>query len=567
MKSGAKKLSRKIIIGLSVLVLSTISFKAADDYFEISKNLDVFATLYKEVNTYYVDDTKPGELMKTGIDAMLNSLDPYTVYYPESDIEDYRIMTTGQYGGIGAEINEHNDGTVIYRTFEGYPAQKAGIKAGDVLLEVDSKTINNKGSEDITKLLKGAPGSDVSVKIKRAITNEILDFKLKREEIKNKNVPYFGMIENGTAYIRLSNFTENASLEVEDALKDLKTKGAKKIVLDVRGNPGGLMNEAISIVNLFVAKGEIILETKGKIKDWDKIYRAVNNPVDLTTPMVVLTDRGSASASEIVSGALQDLDRAVVIGQRTFGKGLVQQTKPLSYNAQLKVTVAKYYIPSGRCVQALDYSNRDEDGLVVSVPDSLISAFKTKGGRIVYDGAGVSPDKEVQEDLVSPALINLVTKNILFDFATKYCYENKVLKGDTKSFRLSDEEYQSFIKFAKEKKYDYKTRSEEELSNLEDAAKKEKIATDILNEIENLKKKLENVKREDLNKFKAEIKPFIENEIVSRYAFETGRIDNELQQDKEIKAAMDLLNDNTAYTKILSTIEKPTKPFSTNKRF
>jgi carboxyl-terminal processing protease len=318
---------------------------------------------------------------------------------------------------------------------------------------------------------------------------------------------------------------------------------------------------------LFVAKGEIILETKGKIKDWDKIYRAVNSPVDVTTPLVVLTDRGSASASEIVSGALQDLDRAVVIGQRSFGKGLVQQTKPLSYNAQLKVTVAKYYIPSGRCVQALDYSNKDEDGVVLSVPDSLISAFKTKGGRIVYDGAGVFPDKEVEEDLVSPALINLVTKNILFDFVTAYVSQHTALRDNAKTFRLNDEEYLSFVKFAKEKKYDYKTRSEEELSSLEEAAKKEKISDDIKAEMEVLKKKLESIKREDLLKFKTEIKPFLENEIVSRYLFEKGRIDNELQQDKEIKTALDILSDEAAFTKILTTIEKPNKPFSTNKRF
>jgi carboxyl-terminal processing protease len=282
---------------------------------------------------------------------------------------------------------------------------------------------------------------------------------------------------------------------------------------------------------------------------------------------MVLTDRGSASASEIVSGALQDLDRAVILGQRTFGKGLVQQTKPLSYNAQLKVTVAKYYIPSGRCVQALDYSNRDEDGLVLTVPDSLISAFKTKGGRIVYDGAGVFPDKEISEDLVSPALINLVTKNILFDFVTSYVNQNKTLRGDAKSFRLDNDEYLSFVKFAKEKKYDYKTRSEEELGNLEEAAGKEKISEDIKSEMAILKKKLEDIKREDLIKFKAEVKPFLENEIVSRYLYEKGRIDNELQQDKEIKAAMELLNDNVAFGKVLTIIEKPTKPFSTNKRY
>jgi carboxyl-terminal processing protease len=375
------------------------------------------------------------------------------------------------------------------------------------------------------------------------------------------------LIDATTGYIRLSNFTENAALEVEDAVKDLKTKGAKKLILDVRGNPGGLMNEAINIVNLFVPKGEIILETKGKIKDWDKIYRAVNTPIDITTPLMVLTDRGSASASEIVSGALQDLDRAVILGQRTFGKGLVQQTKPLSYNAQLKVTVAKYYIPSGRCVQALDYTNRDEDGLVLTVPDSLISAFKTKGGRIVYDGAGVFPDKEISEDLVSPALINLVTKNILFDFVTNYVTQNKTLRGDAKSFRLDNDEYLNFVKFAKEKKYDYKTRSEEELSNLEEAAGKEKISEDIKSEMAILKKKLEDIKREDLMKFKAEVKPFLENEIVSRYLYEKGRIDNELQQDKEIKAAMELLNDNVAFGKVLTTIEKPTKPFSANKRY
>ncbi len=562
-----KTKTRLFFLIISFTLVFGVAFKATDDYFEISKNLDVFITLYKEVNTYYVDDTKPGEMMKTGIDAMLNSLDPYTVYYPESDIEDYRIMTTGQYGGIGAEINEHGKEAIIYKTFEGYPAQKSGIRAGDIILEVDGVSADKKATEDITKLFKGTPGTEVSIKVRRPISNAVLEFKIKREDIKNKNVPFADLINESTGYIRLSNFTERAAVEVEDSFKELKTKGAKKIILDLRGNPGGLMNEAINIVNLFVPKGEIILETKGKIKEWDKIYRAVNSPIDITTPIVVLTDRGSASASEIVSGALQDLDRAVVIGQRTFGKGLVQQTKPLSYNAQLKVTVAKYYIPSGRCVQALNYSNRDEEGAVLSVPDSLISAFKTKGGRIVYDGAGVFPDKEIAEDLVSPALINLVTKNILFDFATRYAHNNPQLRDNNKTFRLTDEEYNDFMKFAKEKKYDYQTRSEEELLNLEEASKKEKISDEIKAEFTALKNKLEMVKREDLIKFKTDIKPFLENEIVSRYTFEKGRIDNELQQDKEIKAAMEVLNDNVAYSKILSTIEKPNKPFSANKRF
>ena len=362
------KHKKYIVIG-ALGLSSVFTFSFVDNYFEMSKNLDIFTTLYKEVNTYYVDDIEPSKFMRTGIDAMLESLDPYTNYISEAETEDYRFQVTGQYGGIGATIGMRENEIMITEPYESFPAQKEDLRPGDILLEIDGKSMKGKTTSDVSKLLKGQPKTKVKLKIKREGTGELVK-EITREEIHVKNVPYFGMINENIGYIKLTGFTNDAGKEVKDALTELKKNDKlTSVILDVRGNPGGLLHESVNVVNVFVSKGQEVVSTKGKAKEWDKSYHTLGQVVDAEIPLVVLTSRSSASASEIVSGTIQDLDRGVIIGQRTFGKGLVQSTRPLTYNSQLKVTTAKYYIPSGRCIQALDYSHRNEDGSVGSVPD------------------------------------------------------------------------------------------------------------------------------------------------------------------------------------------------------
>ena len=501
MKTFLKKF-KLLFIAILIGGYAIISYSFVDNYFEVSKNLDIFATMFRELNIYYVDETNPGDLMKKGIDEMLASLDPYTNYIPESEIEDYRYMTTGQYGGIGALIRQQGDYVVVSEPYEGFPAQKADLRAGDKILKINDIDAKGKKTDDISKILKGQASTVIKLLIEREGEKKPIEKLINREEIKIKSVSYSGMVSKNIGYIKLTGFTENAANEVKDALLNLKKNPElKSIVFDLRGNPGGLLKEAIDIVNLFAEKGTEIVSTRGKVKDWDKIHKAVNNPVDLTIPMTVLIDRGSASASEIVSGSLQDLDRGVVIGQRSYGKGLVQQTRPLSYNAQLKVTVAKYYIPSGRCIQALDYSHRNEDGSVAKVPDSLISAFKTKNGRIVYDGGGVAPDIALETQKYSSILASLVTKNLIFDYATKYRIAHETIVP-AKDFTLSDAEYTDFVTFLNGKDYDYKTKSEKTIDELKEDAKEDKALDAISADIDALKTKIMHNKKEDLIKYK-----------------------------------------------------------------
>lgn len=537
-----------------VFVLSIFgSFSFVDNYFEVSKNLDIFATLFREVNMYYVDETKPGDLMKKGMDAMLESLDPYTNYIPESEIEDYRFMTTGQYGGIGSLIRKRKDQIVISEPYEGYPAYKADLRAGDVILEIDGKAIKGKNQEDISKILKGQPNTSVKILIEREGEKAPIEKVLTREEIKVKSVPYFGMVSDKVGYMRLTSFTDDASAEVKKAFNELKDKNPNLngIIFDLRGNPGGLLNEAINISNLFVDKGLDIVSTKGKVQEWNKIYKSLNTPVDVTIPVTLLVNSGSASASEIVSGSLQDLDRAVVIGQRTFGKGLVQTTRPLTYNAQLKVTTAKYYIPSGRCIQALDYTNRNEDGSVGKVPDSLITLFKTKAGRPVYDGGGIKPDIAIPARNYSKIAISLENKALIFDYATKYRREHQSIAA-AKDFKLSEKEYEEFMAFISDKDYDYTTKSEKLINELKTTAKDEKYFDVAEKEFEALKAKMMHHKTEDLSNFKSEIKELIEAEIVSRYYFQKGKIEANLANDEEVKKAIEVLNDHSLYVSVLN---------------
>lgn len=539
---------------------ATVSYSFVDNYFEVSKNLDIFATLFRELNIYYVDETNPGDLMKKGIDDMLSSLDPYTNYIPESEIEDYRYMTTGQYGGIGALVRQIGDYVVIAEPYQGFPAQKADLRAGDRILKVNDIDVKGKKTDDISKYLKGQASTAIKLLIEREGEAKPFEKIINREEIKIKSVPYSGMISKNVGYIKLTGFTENAAGEVKEALMELKKNpDFKSLVFDLRGNPGGLLNEAIDIVNLFEDKGTEIVSTRGKVKDWDKTYKGRNAAVDLNIPIAVLVDRGSASASEIVSGSLQDLDRGVVIGQRSYGKGLVQQTRPLSYNAQLKVTVAKYYTPSGRCIQALDYSHRNEDGSVDKVPDSLITAFKTKNGRIVYDGGGIAPDIAVEPLKFSSILGSLATKNLVFNYATKYRIAHATI-APAKEFKLTDAEYDDFVAYLSDKEYDYTTKTEKALEDFRNDAKADKSIDLIGADIDALKNKIAHNKKEDLVKYKAEIKQFLEEEIASRYYFQNGRLEASLKDDPELTEAFALLNDTEKYTKILTTVGKTDRP-------
>ncbi|MFN4122620.1 MAG: S41 family peptidase [Flavobacteriales bacterium] len=535
---------------LGFTAIATWSFKT--DHFEISKHLDIFATLFREVNMYYVDEIQPGDLIKTGIDAMLEKLDPYTNFIPETDIEDHRFMTTGQYGGIGALIRQRDEHIVIAEPYENSPSAKAGLMAGDILLEVDGKNIKGKNTSDVVKLLKGQPKTPVKVTIKRIGEVKPLEKEIIREEIKINNVPYFGMIDSEIGYIRLSGFTEDAGREVKESLIKLKEDlSLKGIVLDLRGNPGGLLREAINIVNIFVDRGLDIVSTQGKVKEWDKVYKSLNNPVDLNIPVVVLINRGSASASEIVSGSLQDLDRGVVIGQRSFGKGLVQTSRPLSYNTQLKVTTSKYYIPSGRCIQAKDYSNRNEDGSVGNVPDSLIKEFRTRNGRVVYDGGGVNPDLSLPLREYSNITRSLMLNNHIFDFATEFRRENPSIPP-AGQFKVDDKIFADFKKFLDNKSYEYETESEKILKSLREAAEKEKYFDAFAAEFEAMKKKMMHDKNEDLNRAKDEICQLLTDEIVARYYYQRGKIEASFQFDPEVKKAVEVLKNKKFYDDILA---------------
>ncbi len=543
--------TKKILVGLFITVGSLSSLAFVNDYFEISKNLEIFTSTYKELNSNYVDDVDPAKLMRTGIEAMVESLDPYTNYISESEIEDYRFMTTGQYGGVGASIFQRDKDIFIREIYEGFAAQKAGLKPGDQLVEIDGKLLRGKNNSEVSKFLKGQAGTELNILVKREGIEKPFKVKVIREDIQINNVPYYGMINDEVGIIQLKGFTQNASREVKQAFLELKKNhNIKSLIIDLRGNPGGLLHEAVDISNIFVNKGELAVDTRGKNKESNKKYFTLDEPLDVNMPIAVLTNSSSASASEIVSGVIQDLDRGVVIGQRTFGKGLVQTTRPLSYNAQLKITTAKYYIPSGRCIQALDYSNRNPDGSVGKIPDSLIKEFKTKSGRKVYDGGGVSPDIEVEiknNSVITQALIN---KNIIFDYANAYVTKNPTAPS-IKNFSLTKTEYQDFMNYVKSKDFDYQTKSEKMLEDYKAAAVSEKYYDAIKSDLESLKAKLLHDKNADLIKFEDEIKEVLEEEIASRYYYQKGRIQQSLKNDLEVKKAIEVLNKRDVYASIL----------------
>lgn len=537
---------------LAIVVAGTLGIAAApsEKYFDIARNLDIFATLVREVNAYYVDEVNPNRMVKSGIDAMLNTLDPYTNYIPEDEIENYRTMTTGLYGGIGAIIGRRKERNIILMPYNGFPADKAGIKIGDEIMEVDGFDVRKKNPSEVSKLLKGQAGTKVKLKVLKLgkASPEIVEFQ--RERIKIDNVPYFGIVSPGIGYIQLSEFTSDASREMKKGIDDLKQKGATKLIIDLRSNPGGLLNEAVNISNLFIPKDKLVVNTKSKVAEWVKEYRALNPAFDTEIPLAILVNDKSASASEIVSGVIQDYDRGVLIGQKTFGKGLVQTTRPLSYNSQLKVTTAKYYIPSGRCIQSIDYSNRGSDGAAKKVADSLRMAFKTANGRVVYDGGGVSPDIDVKRDQRAAISISLISKDLIFDYASVYYLAHPTI-AKALDFQLTDEEYNNFVSWLKDKDYDYTTRVETTIKELGTTAQKEKYFDEIKDQLELLRIRMAHNKENDLVKHKAEIREILEQEIVSRYYFETGVKEASFDDDPEVREAIQVLNDSQRYESLL----------------
>lgn len=544
-------MKKKIWIGISIVVILSVSFFSFtrdQKNFEVAKNLDIYYSLFRELNMFYVDEVNPNKLVKTSIDQMLESLDPYTNYISEDQIEDFRFMTTGEYAGIGALISKQNDKVVIAEPYEGKPAQKFGLKAGDIILEVSGKSTENMNTEDVSSLLKGPANKPVKIKLQRPGVKKPITVEVVREKISIDAVPYYGMLDNKTAYIRLSSFTANCSKDVQKAFLELKEKyNPESLVFDLRGNPGGLLMEAVKIVNFFVPKGEEIVSTRGKVKQWDKIYKATAEPMDTTIKLAVLVNRGSASASEIVTGAIQDLDRGIVVGSRTFGKGLVQTTRDLSYNTKLKVTTAKYYIPSGRCIQALDYSHRNEDGSVGHVPDSLISEFTTKNGRKVYDGGGVVPDVKIDAEQLSSLSIELITRFKIFDFATLFANENKSIP-QPEEFEITDDIYKQFTEFVESSDFKYDSQSQDDFETLIKTAKHEKYFDLAQSEFEALKAKLEPSLDKDLIQFRPEISELLEDEIVARFYYQKGAIRASINDDNGIKKALEELNSDTAYS-------------------
>jgi len=550
---AALALSFVVIIGLSFW-----GFKSDQKNFEISKNLDIFYTLVRELNLFYVDEVKPDKLIKTGIDDMLETLDPYTVYIPESEMDDFKFMTTGEYAGIGAMISKRGNQIIVAEPYEGFPAQLSGLRAGDVFLEVDDKPVDKMVVSDVSDILKGPAKKPVKVKIQRPGEKKPFTLDIVREKIQIDPITYYGMIDSTTGYIRLSSFTDGCSDNLKAALLDLRDKkGAKSLVLDLRSNPGGLLGEAVKITNLFVDHGQEIVSTKGKVSQWDKTYRATEQPVDSVMPLIVLVNSGSASASEIVAGALQDLDRAVIMGNRTFGKGLVQTTRDLSYNTKLKVTTAKYYIPSGRCIQALDYSHRNADGSVGNIPDSLISVFKTKNGRKVKDGGGVTPDIKDVQDTLSALAYKLTQDYMIFDFATTFASTHKTI-APPDQFVISDEIYKDFHEFLTEKKFSYESRSEQTLKVLIETAKKEQYFDNTKNEFAALEKALTLDLSQDLEKSGDEIRDLLKDEIVSRYYYQKGAIVAALRNDKDIRGAKSLFQNPSEYARLLTSANDAT---------
>ncbi|QEH39787.1 S41 family peptidase [Chitinophaga sp. XS-30] len=548
------RLSKKIVLfSLLGLCLVFVAFRNSDKYFLIAKNLDIFAAFYRELNTYYVEDLPPEKLMHRGIEAMLEETDPYTDFVPEENLDELRFMATGKYGGVGASIYTDGDWTAITDVYEGSPMAKAGVKPGDIIVSLDGKSAKGMAQEDVSSILKGNPGTVLNMVFRHPLNGQETPRRIVREDINVKPVSFAGVIRNDIGYIKMTQFTENSGLQVQESFEQLKKSNPqlKGVVLDLRGNPGGLLEEAVTLSNIFIDKHQLIVSTKGKVKSWDREYKTMQPAVDLNIPLVVLTSRSSASAAEIVAGAVQDLDRGLVVGQRSYGKGLVQTTRPLPYNAKLKVTTARYYTPSGRCIQAIDYSTRNEEGEADYVPDSLRRSFTTAAGRPVKDGGGIEPDAKVESTMLSQVAVTLLRKQYIFDYATRYYYAHPQVKPAAE-FSLTEAEFEDFGEFLDGKDYSYKTRSEEALEMFRNTAEREKYFDGLSKEFEALQAKMKHDKKQDLLRNKTEIKQLLEEEIMNRYYPQQGRIEKGLSWDKDVDEAVALLHQPEKYQQLLT---------------
>ncbi len=522
----------------------------SDRSFELSKNLEIFSKLYQTLYYNYVDDVDPGATLKRAIDAMLSSLDPYTVYYPESEMEDVKLQLLGQYGGVGALIHQQGDKIYISEPYKDLPADKAGLKAGDRILAVNGVSTEGKSNADVSNAMRGQAGTDVTLKVER--DGKTIERVITRAEIKLPNVPYSGMVMGDIGYVKLDDFTQDAAKHVREAFVKLKKENPnmKGFILDLRGNGGGLMNEAVDLVNVFLPKGKLIVETKGKVSSKNlKSYTRLA-PEDTDIPVAVLIDAYSASASEITAGSLQDLDRAVIIGSRSYGKGLVQNVLPLIYNTQMKITVSKYFIPSGRCIQAIDYSHHDAEGRPVKVPDSLKTAFKTANGRIVYDGFGIEPDIEVEQQYMTPITATLVSKFHIFNYANEFVKKHATIASPSQ-FQITDEIYDDFVRYLSDKDYSYNTESEHLIATLRDAAKEENYYDALKEHLDALDAQLKSDKSDDLRKSRAQISEMLKSEILVRYYYAAGRLEGSLATDPDVIKAVEVLHDSALYNKTL----------------
>jgi len=568
--------ARKMLAGAFIVMLGMgmTSFKEDDRNFQISKNLDIFNSIFKELDMFYVDTVNAEKMIQTGVEGMLSLTDPYTEYYPEEEVSSLKEMTTGKYGGIGAAIRyyEAKDRIAVVEPTEGMPAAEAGVKAGDIILSVGGKEMvrgdmkPQEFSSKVSEALRGEPGTSFVLKVLRPLKNDstVMEFKITRKNIRTNPVPYYGMVKDSIGYLALSSFTENSAKDFKKAFIELKQKGAKSLIIDLRDNGGGSLSEAVDIVNLYVPKGQEIVVTKGKVRQAQGSYKTQNEPVDTQIPLAVLVNGATASASEIVSGSLQDLDRAVVIGSRTFGKGLVQTIRPLPYNGTLKMTTSKYYIPSGRCIQAIDYAKKNADGSVARTPDSLTTVFHTAAGREVRDGGGIRPDIEVKGDKIPNIVFYLMNDDLIFDYATQYCWDHPTL-ASVDDFKLTDADYEAFKKLVKSRNFTYDRQSEKMLKSLKEIAEFEGYMTEAAEEFKALEKKLNHNLDRDLDYFAKPIKEYISQEIVTRYFYQRGAAMERLKDDTDLEEAIKVLQNPVRYREILSAPVKKDEPVKKEK--